>query len=77
MVLSLQNLISLWTHPPSGFKHILQSRYLAQGEGAMLLERCRKLVHGSEEERSAGFARLLEKRIIPKLDSFFGTETKK
>ena len=71
MVLSLQNFISLWGHPPSGFKPILESRYLAQGEGFKLLERCRKLVHATEEKRSAGFARLLEKRIIPKLESFF------
>lgn len=48
---------------------ILQSFYKGKGEGLKLLERCRSLV--KDPEVSAGFARLLQKRIIPKLEAIF------
>eukprot|EP00038_Savillea_parva_P013187 m.209416 g.209416 ORF g.209416 m.209416 type:complete len:957 (-) comp24598_c0_seq1:113-2983(-) len=73
-VLALQNLISLWSRPPSGFKSVMSVFYKTKGGGKRLLDRCKTLVQSSEEVRSAGFARLLETRMIPKLEALFASD---
>jgi len=71
-ILSVQNFLAHWAQPPSGFKAVLRTYYKGErNEGQGLLKRCRGLVVAAEDVRSAGFARLLEKRIIPKLEALF------
>ena len=52
----------------------MHAYFIAKGAGAKLLDRCRAVLGESEEVRTAGFARILEKRIIPKLETLFSPE---